>query len=158
MNIRELLKHTIFGSGEPNEAYSFEYVLNSGLLLDICKSPAKSKLSEIKLQAVKGRDAYWIIKGTDYLVPLICFYGALLHRCELDESAETYPEIEFHPGLTEKVTGLSEHEYRRLIEDMELVYKLQVHITQDFYHRQVALIPEEKCKELITEIESIDLS
>ena len=155
MNIRELLKHTIFGSGEPNEAYSFEHVLNSGLLLEICESPAKSK-PEIKLQAVKDRDAYWIAKGTDYLVPLVCFYAALLHRCELDDSAETYPEIEFHPGLTEKVTGLSEHEYRRLVEDMELVCKLQVHITQDFYHRQVALMSAERSKELIQEIESID--
>ena len=155
MNIVELLKHSIFGSGEPNGAYSFEQVLNSGLLLEICEAPAKS-MPEIKLQAVKGRDAYWIVKGTDYLVPLVCFYTALLHRCGLANSPESYPEIEFHPGLTEHVTGLSEYEYRRLVEDMELVYKLQVRITQDFYHRQVALISEEKCKRLIQEIESID--
>ena len=155
MNIVELLKHSIFGSGEPNGAYSFEQVLNSGLLLEICEAPAKS-MPEIKLQAVKGRDAYWIAKGTDYLVPLVCFYVALLHRCGLANSPESYPEIEFHPGLTEHVTGLSEYECRRLVEDMELVYKLQVRITQDFYHRQVALISEEKCKGLIQEIESID--
>jgi hypothetical protein len=155
MNIVELLKHSIFGSGEPNGAYSFEHVLNSGLLLEIGEAPAKSK-PEIKLQTVNGRDAYWIAKGTDYLVPLVCFYAALLHRCELANSPESYPEIEFHPGLTEHVTGLSEHECRRLIEDMELIYKLQVRITQDFYYRQVALLSEEKCKELIKEIESID--
>ena len=155
MIIVELLKHSIFGSGEPNGAYSFEQVLNSGLLLEICEAPAKS-IPEIKLQAVKGRDAYWIAKGTDYLVPLVCFYVALLHRCRLANSPESYPEIEFHPGLTEHVTGMSEYECRRLVEDMELVYKLQVRITQDFYHRQVALISEEKCKGLIQEIESID--
>jgi hypothetical protein len=154
MNIVELLKHSIFGFGEPDGAYSFEHVLNSGLLLEIGESPAKS-MPEIKLQAVKGRDAYWIAKGTDYLVPLVCFYVALLHRCGLANSPESYPEIEFHPGLTELVTGLSEHECRRLVEDMELIYKLQVRITQDFYHRQVALMSEEKCKELIKEIESI---
>jgi hypothetical protein len=155
MNIVELLKHSIFGFGEPDGAYSFEHVLNSGLLLEIGESPAKS-MPEIKLQAVKGRDAYWIAKGTDYLVPLVCFYVALLHRCGLANSPESYPEIEFHPGLTEHITGLSEYECRRLVEDMELVYKLQVRITQDFYHRQVALISEEKCKGLIQEIESID--
>ena len=155
MNVRELLKHSVFGEGEPNGAYRFEHVLNNGLLLNICNAPAKSK-PEIKLQAVKDRDAYWISKGTDYLVPLVCFYVALLHRCGLANSPESYPEIEFHPGLTEHVTGLSEYECRRLVEDMELVYKLQVRITQDFYHRQVALISEEKCKELIKEIESID--
>ena len=155
MNVRELLKHSIFGSGEPNGAYSFEHVLNSGLLLDICAAPAKS-MPEIKLQAVKGRDAYWIVKGIDSLVPLVCFYAALLHRCGLADSYETCPDIEFHPGLTECVTGLSEYECRHLVEDMELVYKLQVRITQDVYHRQVALIYEEKCKEMIKEIDSID--
>ena len=155
MNIVGLLKHSIFGFGEPDGAYSFEHVLNSGLLLEIGESPAKSK-PEIKLQAVKGRDAYWVAKGTDYLVPLVCFYAALLHRCGLASSPETYPGIEFHPGLAERVTGLSEHECRRLVDDMELVYKLQVRITQDFYHRQVAIMPEERCKELIKEIESID--
>ena len=103
---------------------------------------------------VRIGDKYF--KGTDYLVPLVCFYAALLHRCGLASSPEMYPKIEFHPGLAERITGLSEHESRRLVEDMELVYKLQVRITQDFYHRQVALIPEEKSKELIREIESID--
>lgn len=155
MNVRELLKHSIFGCGEPNGAYSFEHVLNNGLLLDICESPAKLK-PEINLQTVKGRDAFWIVKGADYLVPLICFYAALLHRCGLASSPEMYPKIEFYPGLTERVTGLSEHECHRLVEDMELVYKLQVRITQDFYHRQVALMPKERSKELIKEIESID--
>ena len=155
MNVRELLKHSIFGCGEPNGAYRFEHVLNSGLLLEICAAPSKLK-PEINLQAVKGCDAFWIVKGTDYLVPLVCFYAALLHRCGLASSPEMYPKIEFHPGLAERITGLSEHESRRLVEDMELVYKLQVRITQDFYHRQVALIPEEKSKELIREIESID--
>lgn len=157
MNVRELLKHTIFASGEPEGAYSFESVLNSGMLLNICESPAKFSPADLMLKAVKDRDAYWITQGTDYLVPLICLYAALLHRCGLDTNPDTYPEIEFHPGLSERVTGLSEHEYRRLIDDMELIYKLQVRVTQDFYHRQVALIPEEKCKKLIEEIENIGL-
>lgn len=157
MNVRELLKHTIFGGGEPEGAYSFESVLNSGMLLNICESPAKFSPADLMLKAVKDRDAYWITQGTDYLVPLICLYAALLHRCGLDTNPDTYPEIEFHPGLSERVTGLSEHEYRRLVDDMELIYKLQVRVTQDFYHRQVALIPEEKCKKLIEEIENIGL-
>ena len=155
MKIQDLLKHTIFGGGEPEGAYSFESVLNSGLLLNIFKSPEKFKPADLMLKAVKDRDAYWISKGTDYLVPLICLYVALLHRCGLDTSLDTYPEIEFHPGLA--VSGLPEHECRRLIDDMELIYKLQIRVTQDFYHRQVALIPEEGCKELIKEIESIEL-
>jgi hypothetical protein len=48
MNIVELLKHSIFGSGEPDGAYSFEHMFNSGLLLEICEAPAKS-MPEIKL-------------------------------------------------------------------------------------------------------------
>ena len=155
MNIIELLKHTIFGGGEPEDAYSFESVLNSGMLLNICESPAKFKPADLMLKAVKDHDAYWIAKGTDYLVPLICLYAALLHRCGLDTNPDTYPEIEFHPGLA--VSGLPEHECRRLIDDMELIYKMQVRVTQDFYHRQVALIPEERCKVLIKEIENIEL-
>ena len=154
MKIQELLKHTIFGGGEQEGAYSFESVLNSGLLLNILESPAKFKPADLMLKAVKDRDAYWITKGTDYLVPLICMYAALLHRCGLDTNPDTYPEIEFHPGLA--VSGLPEHECRRLIDDMELIYKLQVRITQDFYHRQVALIPKERCMELIKEIEVLD--
>ena len=155
MNVLELLKHTIFGGGEPEGAYSFESVLNSGLLLNILKSPAKFRSADLMLKAVKDRDAYWITKGTDYLVPLICLYAALLHRCGMDTTPDTYPEIEFHPGLA--VSGLPEHECRRLVDDMELIYKIQVRITQDFYHRQVALIPKERCKEQIMEIESLEL-
>ena len=154
MNIRELLKHTIFGGGEPEGAYSFESVLNSGMLLNIFYSPEKFQPADLLLKPVKDRDAYWIVKGTDYLVPLICLYAALLHLCGLDTDSDTYPKIEFHPGLA--VSGLPEHECRRLIDDMELIYKLQVRITQDFYHRQVALIPEVGCKVLIKEIESLD--
>ena len=153
MKIQELLKHTIFGGGEQEGAYSFESVLNSGLLLNILESPAKFKPADRMLKAVKDRDAYWITKGTDYLVPLICMYAALLHRCGLDTNPDTYPEIEFHPGLA--VSGLPEHESRRLVDDMELIYKIQVRVTQDFYHRQVALIPEERCKVLIKEIEAL---
>ena len=144
MTIQELLRHTIFGGEEPEGAYSFERVLNSGLLLNILESPAEFRPEDLMLKAVKDRDAYWITKGTDYLVPLICLYAALLHRCSLDSNPDTYPEIEFHPGLA--VRGLPEHECRRLVDDMELIYKLQVRVTQDFYHRQVALIPEEKCE------------
>ena len=140
MNIVELLNHTIFGCGEPNGAYKFESVLNSGMQLNICESPANSRPTEIMLTTVKDHDAFWITKGTDYLVPLICLYAALLHRCSLDTSVDTYPEIKFHPGLSEHVKGLSEHECRRLINDMELIYKLQVRVTQDFNHRRVALL------------------
>ncbi len=156
MIIQELLKHTVFGMGEPDGAYSFENVLNSGMLLEISKDPIATKPVDAGFKKVRDRDAYWMEKGTDYLVPLICLYEALLHRCGLDTNPDTYPEIEFHPGLAEPVRGLTEHEYRRLVYDMELIYKLQVRVTQYFYHRQVALIPEERCKELIQEIEKID--
>lgn len=156
MNVRELLKHTIFGCGEPDGAYSFERVLVSGFLLEISKDPIATKPADAGFKKVRDRDAYWMEKGTDYLVPLICFYEALLHRTKLDNNPDTFPEIEFQPGLSEYVHGLTEHEYRRLVFDMELIYHLQVRVTQNFYHRLVALIPEDRSKDLIQEIEKID--
>ena len=54
-------------------------------------------------------------------------------------------------------TGISEYEALKFIDDANLIYKLHLNFTSEFYHRQVSLLSLERCEELLNEIESIEI-
>lgn len=134
MKITELLQHNLF----PNEGYAnvkgYDYgrVFNNGTLLKILNSPTETKPANLLLNYNEGLNGYWIQRGNEYLIPLVYLYVAL--TCRLNKHIN-FPEIVFHPGISAEACGISEYEALKFIDDANLIYKLQLNFTSEFYHR-----------------------
>ena len=99
-------------------------------------------------------DGYWIQRGNEYLIPLIYLYSALALR--LNKKIST-PDVVFTPGISADACGISEYEALKFIDDANLIYKLHLNFTSEFYHRQVSLLSLERCEELFNEIDGIKI-
>ena len=67
------------------------------------------------------------------------------------------PDVVFTPGISADACGISEYEALKFIDDANLIYKLHLNFTSEFYHRQVSLLSLERCEELFNEIDEINL-
>lgn len=81
-------------------------------------------------------------------------YSALALR--LNKKIST-PDVVFTPGISADACGISEYEALKFIDNANLIYKLHLNFTSEFYHRQVSLLSLERCEELLNEIESIKI-
>lgn len=81
-------------------------------------------------------------------------YSALALR--LNKKVFT-PDVVFTPGISADACGISEYEALKFIDDANLIYKLHLNFTSEFYHRQVSLLSLERCEELFKEINGINL-
>lgn len=156
MNLSELLKFTIYPNTGYNgvEGYDYSRVFDNGVLLKILQSPSKRRPNDLKIIPSEVIDGYWIQRGNEYLIPLIYLYSALALR--LNKKVST-PDVVFTPGISADACGISEYEALKFIDDANLIYKLHLNFTSEFYHRQVSLLSLERCEELMNEIESIEI-
>ena len=156
MNLSELLKFTIYPNTGYNgvEGYDYSRVFDNGVLLKILQSPSKRRPNDLKIIPSEVIDGYWIQRGNEYLIPLIYLYSALALR--LNKKIST-PDVVFTPGISADACGISEYEALKFIDDANLIYKLHLNFTSEFYHRQVSLLSLERCEELMNEIESIEI-
>ena len=154
MNLSELLKFTIYPNAGYNgvEGYDYSRVFDNGVLLKILQSPSKRRPNDLKIIPSEVIDGYWIQRGNEYLIPLIYLYSALELR--LNKKVST-PDVVFTPGVSADACGISEYEALKFIDDANLIYKLHLNFTSEFYHRQVSLLSLEKCEELFNEIDGI---
>ncbi len=156
MNLSELLKFTIYPNTGYNgvEGYDYSRVFDNGVLLKILQSPSKHRPNDLRIIPSEMIDGYWIQRGNEYLIPLIYLYSALALR--LNKKIFT-PDVVFTPGISADACGISEYEALMFIDDANLIYKLHLNFTSEFYHRQVSLLSLERCEELMNEIESIEI-
>lgn len=156
MNLSELLKFTIYPNTGYNgvEGYDYSRVFDNGVLLKILQSPSKHRQNDLKIIPSEVIDGYWIQRGNEYLIPLIYLYSALALR--LNKKVPT-PDVFFTPGISADACGISEYEALKFIDDANLIYKLHLNFTSEFYHRQVSLLSLERCEELLNEIDEINL-
>ena len=156
MNLSELLKFTIYPNTGYNgvEGYDYSRVFDNGVLLKILQSPSKHRPNDLRIIPSEVIDGYWIQRGNEYLIPLIFLYSALALR--LNKKVFT-PYVVFTPGISADACGISEYEALKFIDDANLIYKLHLNFTSEFYHRQVSLLSLERCEELMNEIESIKI-
>ena len=156
MNLSELLKFTIYPNTGYNgvEGYDYSRVFDNGVLLKILQSPSKHRPNDLRIIHSEVIDGYWIQRGNEYLIPLIYLYSALELR--LNKKIST-PDVVFTPGISADACGISEYEALKFIDDANLIYKLHLNFTSEFYHRQVSLLSLERCEELLNEIESIEI-
>lgn len=156
MNLSELLKFTIYPNTGYNgvEGYDYSRVFDNGVLLKILQSPSKHKPNDLRIIPSEVIDGYWIQRGNEYLIPLIYLYSALALR--LNKKVST-PDVVFTPGISADACGISEYEALKFIDDANLIYKLHLNFTSEFYLRQVSLLSLERCEELMNEIESIEI-
>ena len=155
MNLSELLKFTIYPNTGYNgvEGYDYSRVFDNGVLLKILQSPSKHRPNDLRIIPSEVIDGYSIQRGNEYLIPLIYLYSALALR--LNKKIST-PDVVFTPGISADACGISEYEALKFIDDANLIYKLHLNFTSEFYHRQVSLLSLERCEELLNEIESIE--
>ena len=156
MNLPELLKFTIYPNTGYNgvEGYDYSRVFDNGVLLKILQSPSKHKPNDLRIIPSEVIDGYWIQRGNEYLIPLIYLYSALALR--LNKKIST-PDVVFTPGISADACGISEYEALKFIDDANLIYKLHLNFTSEFYHRQVSILSLERCEQLMNEIESIEI-
>lgn len=156
MNLSELLKFTIYPNTGYNgvEGYDYSRVFDNGVLLKILQSPSKYRPNDLRIIPSEVIDGYWIQRGNEYLISLIYLYSALALR--LNKKIST-PDVVFTPGISADACGISEYEALKFIDDANLIYKLHLNFTSEFYHRQVSLLSLERCEELLNEIESIEI-
>lgn len=156
MNLSELLKFTIYPNTGYNglEGYDYSRVFDNGVLLKILQSPSKHRPNDFGIIPSEVIDGYWIQRGNEYLIPLIYLYSALALR--LNKKIST-PDVVFTPGISADACGISGYEALKFIDDANLIYKLHLNFTSEFYHRQVSLLLLERCEELLNEIESIKI-
>ena len=156
MNLPELLKFTICPNTGYNgvEGYDYSRVFDNGVLLKILQSPSKHRPNDLKIIPSEVIDGYWIQRGNEYLIPLIYLYSALALR--LNKKIST-PDVVFTPGISADACGISEYEALKFIDDANLIYKLHLNFTSEFYHRQVSLLSLERCEELLNEIDGIKI-
>ena len=156
MNLSELLKFTIYPNTGYNgvEGYDYSRVFDNGVLLKILQSPSKRRPNDLKIIPSEVIDGYWIQRGNEYLIPLIYLYSALALR--LNKKIST-PDVVFTPGISADACGISEYEALKFIDDANLIYKLHLNFTSEFYHRQVSLLSLERCEELFNEIDGIKI-
>ena len=156
MNLSELLKFTIYPNTGYNgvEGYDYSRVFDNGVLLKILQSPSKHRPNDLRIIPSEVIYGYWIQRGNEYLIPLIYLYSALALR--LNKKIST-PDVVFTPGISADACGISEYEALKFIDDANLIYKLHLNFTSEFYHRQVSLLSLERCEELMNEIESIEI-
>lgn len=156
MNLSELLKFTIYPNTWYNgvEGYDYSRVFDNGVLLKILQSPSIHRPNDLRIIPSEVIDGYWIQRGNEYLIPLIYLYSALALR--LNKKIST-PDVVFTPGISADACGISEYEALKFIDDANLIYKLHLNFTSEFYHRQVSLLSLVRCEELLNEIESIEI-
>ena len=156
MNLPELLKFTIYPNTGYNgvEGYDYSRVFDNGVLLKILQSPSKHRPNDLKIIPSEVIDGYWIQRGNEYLIPLIYLYSALALR--LNKKIST-PDVVFTPGISADACGISEYEALKFSDDANLIYKLHLNFTSEFYHRQVSLLSLERCEELLNEIDGIKI-
>ncbi len=156
MNLSELLKFTIYPNTGYNgvEGYDYSRVFDNGVLLKILQSPSKHRPNDLRIIPSEMIDGYWIQRGNEYLIPLIYLYSALALR--LNKKIFT-PDVVFTPGISADACGISEYEALKFIDDANLIYKLHLNFTSEFYHRQVSLLSLERCEELFNEIDGIKI-
>lgn len=156
MNLSELLKFTIYPNTGYNgvEGYDYSRVFDNGVLLKILQSPSKHRSNDLRIIPSEVIDGYWIQRGNEYLIPLIYLYSALALR--LNKKIST-PDVVFTLGISADACGISEYEALKFIDDANLIYKLHLNFTSEFYHRQVSLLSLERCEELLNEIERIEI-
>ena len=156
MNLSELLKFTIYPNTGYNgvEGYDYSRVFDNGVLLKILQSPSKHRPNDLKIFPSEVIDGYWIQRGNEYLIPLIYLYSALALR--LNKKIST-SDVVFTPGISADACGISEYEALKFIDDANLIYKLHLNFTSEFYHRQVSLLSLERCEELLNEIDGIKI-
>lgn len=156
MNLSKLLKFTIYPNTGYNgvEGYDYSRVFDNGVLLKILQSPSKHRPNDLRIIPSEVIDGYWIQRGNEYLIPLIYLYSALALR--LNKKIST-PDVVFTLGISADACGISEYEALKFIDDANLIYKLHLNFTSEFYHRQVSLLSLERCEELLNEIESIEI-
>ena len=156
MNLSELLKFTIYPNTGYNgvEGYDYSRVFDNGVLLKILQSPSKHRPNDLRIIPSEVIDGYWIQRGNEYLIPLIYLYSALALR--LNKKIST-PDVVFSFFFSADACGISEYEALKFIDDANLIYKLHLNFTSEFYHRQVSLLSLERCEELLNEIESIKI-
>ena len=156
MNLSELLKFTIYPNTGYNgvEGYDYSRVFDNGVLLKILQSPSKHRPNDLRIIPSEVIEGYWIQRGNEYLIPLIYLYSALALR--LNKKIST-PDVVFTLGISADACGISEYEALKFIDDANLIYKLHLNFTSEFYHRQVSLLSLERCEELLNEIERIEI-
>ena len=156
MNLSELLKFTIYPNTGYNgvEGYDYSRVFDNGVLLKILQSPSKHRPNDLKIIPSEVIDGYWIQRGNEYLIPLIFLYSALALR--LNKKKSTL-DVVFTPGISADACGISEYEALKFIDDANLIYKLHLNFTSEFYHRQVSLLSLERCEELLNEVDGIKI-
>ena len=141
-------------------SYDYERLYNSGKLLKLLKSPKKAVPYGIVCRDrndEETRKGLLLMKGADFILPLVFLHNALIARLEKD--AKETP-VTIWPGIRgDVVTDIMENwEADGYIEDIKAIYNLHFDLTRKYYKNHVERMSEEDCKKLLAEIEALDFS
>ena len=140
--------------------FNYERLYNSGRLRALLKDPKSVKWVDVQFREQKegGKyDGLDLMKGADFILPLVFLHNALIARLEKD--AKETP-VTIWPGIRGDVVIdiLENWEADGYIEDIKAIYNLHFDLTRKYYKNHVERMSEEDCKKLLAAIEELDFS
>lgn len=141
-------------------SFNYENLFNSGRLRDLLKDPKSVKWVEVQVSEREegGKyDGLHIIKGADFILPLVFLHNALVARL-VKASKET--EVTIWPGIRGDVVAdkMDLWEADGYIEDIKSIYNLHFDLTRAYFKRHIEKLSDEDCKKLLAEVEGLEFT
>ena len=138
--------------------FNYERLFDSGKLRALLKEP-KKVTPPIGIVFRDHRDGsahegLVLMKGADYVLPLIFFHNALIARLVKD-AKET--EVSIWPSIRGDVATEFD-EWDTYINELTSIYTLHFDLVRGYYKREVEKLPEEECQKLLKEIENLSFT
>lgn len=140
--------------------FNYERLYVSGKLRAILKDPKSVKWVDVQVCERKDGGKYdglQLLKGADFILPLIFLHNALIARLVKD-AKET--EVIIWPGIRgDVVTDIMENwEADGYIEDIKSIYNLHFNLTRAYFKRHIEKLSDEECKKLLAEVEGLEFT
>ena len=141
-------------------SFNYENLFNSGRLRDLLKDPKSVKWVDVQVREHQNGDKYdglVLVKGADFILPLVFLHNALTARLVKD-AKET--EVTIWPGIRGDVVTdkMDLWEADGYIEDIKSIYNLHFDLTRAYYKRHIEKLSDEDCTKLLAEVEGLDFT
>lgn len=138
-------------------SFNYERLFVSGKLQAVLNDPKSAIPLDIQFR-VRNEGGYydgWVLmKGVDYILPLIFLHNALIKRLERDTKKT---EVIFQATLRGDV-NLSEEEWLEFRDDITEIYEQHFDLANYFFDWRLSNLSDEECQKKLQEVESIDLT
>lgn len=142
------------------QSYNYERLTLSGRLKQMLSNPQSNQPNDIVFinrQDGGKTDGLNLLKGADYILPLVFLRNALVERLNLN-AAQT--EVIISVGIRADVWGeiIPKEETDTYMDEVRSIYYLHYDLTRKYFKRRVESMTDEQCTQLLQQIENLQLT